>query len=454
MKATPEFIISKLCKLGYKTYVVGGAVRDFLQDKIPEDEDIVTKATPQEVAKIFKNHRIAYGGTYFRVTFVDGIEVATFRKDIYKGLNDKDVQIIPADTILEDLDRRDLTINAIAWCQFTGRLIDPHGGVDDLYRRKIRFVGDPGKRIFEDPNRIIRACRFLAVIDGEFGHEDFESLKKISVMVDKHVAKERIHDEIMKAMKARNASTFFHALHRIGALKYIFPMLDCCYQLEDLHGLHHRESIITHSYIAGDSISTKYPLIKLATYLHDIGKFSACRWNPKSKDLSFKRHDKIGAEIAEDELKNLKFSNKEINYITTLIRYHMHTLFSPKAIRRTVHKLSKHDVPTMDLYRLKLADSNANIWKGPHPLSSAKKEIVMIEESINIKTSNRFDQLAIDGRDIMVITGLGPGPEIGKIKSILLDCVLDDPELNNEISLRTIVEEYIGGRRLNGDRTT
>ena len=452
MKATPEYIITKLCKLGYETYVVGGAVRDLLQDKIPEDEDIVTKATPQEVAKIFNDHRIAYGGTYFRVTFVDGIEVATFRKDIYKGLNDKDVQIIPADTILEDLDRRDLTINAIAWCQFTGRLIDPHGGADDLYRKKIRFVGDPGKRIFEDPNRIIRACRFLAVIDGEFGHEDFESLKKLSVMVDKHVAKERIHDEILKAMKARNASTFFNGLYRIGALRYIFPMLDCCYQLEDLHGLHHRESIITHSYIAGDSISTKYPLIKLATYLHDIGKFSACKWNPKSKDLSFKRHDKIGAEIAEDELKNLKFSNKEIEYITTLIRYHMHTFSSPKSIRRTVHKLRNHDVPTMDLYRLKLADSKANIWKGSYKLSDAKRDLTRIEESINIKTPNRFDQLAINGKDIMEITGLKPGPKIGEIKRLLLEVILDEPELNTEESLKAVVEK--DWEELINDRTT
>ncbi|MGD2071931.1 MAG: CCA tRNA nucleotidyltransferase [Candidatus Thorarchaeota archaeon] len=447
MKATPEYIISKLCKLGYETYVVGGAVRDFLQCKTPTDEDIVTKATPKEVSRIFRKHRIAYGGTYFRVTFVDGIEVATFRKDIYKGLNDKNVTVVPAETILEDLNRRDLTINAIAWCQFTGRLIDPHHGVDDLYRKKIRFVGDPIKRIFEDPNRIIRACRFLAVIDGEFGNKDLEALKQSSFMVDKHVAKERIREEVLKSMKARNASTFFHALHRIDALKYIFPMLDCCYQLEDFHGLHHRESIITHSYVAGDSISTKYPLLKLATYLHDIGKFRACHWNPKTSDLKFTSHDKIGAEIISEELWNLKFSKKEIEYITALIRLHMNNFLTPKAIRKTVRKLNEHNIPYKDLYRLKLADSNANIWKGTLPLSRIKEELALIEKSLNIKSSNRFDQLAINGKNIMEISGLKPGPEIGKIKNILLECVLDEPELNNEVSLKTIVEEYMEYRR-------
>ena len=229
-KATPEYIISTLCKLGYETYVVGGAVRDFLSGRLPEDEDIVTKATPKEVADIFKDHRIAYGGTYFRVTFVDGIEVATFRKDVYKGLNNKDVQIIPAKTILEDLDRRDFTFNAIAWCQFTGRLIDPHGGRDDLYRKKVRFVGDPQKRIFDDPNRMIRACRFVASIDGEFGHDDLEALKRFAPLVGEGVIlPERLHTEILKAMKVRNASTFFNALHQIDALKYIFPMMDCLY---------------------------------------------------------------------------------------------------------------------------------------------------------------------------------------------------------------------------------
>lgn len=443
-KATPEYIISTLCKLGYETYVVGGAVRDFLSGRLPEDEDIVTKATPKEVADIFKDHRIAYGGTYFRVTFVDGIEVATFRKDVYKGLNDKKVQIIPAKTILEDLDRRDFTFNAIAWCQFTGRLIDPHGGRDDLYRKKVRFVGDPQKRIFDDPNRMIRACRFVASIDGEFGHDDLEALKRFAPLVGEGVIlPERLHTEILKAMKVRNASTFFNALHQIDALKYIFPMMDCLYQLNDLHGRHHRESIITHSYVAGDNISTKYPLIKLAAYLHDIGKFKACRWNPRTKDLKFKGHDKIGAEIAKEELKNLKFSKKEIDYIRTLIRLHMHTFHSPKSVRKLILKLKEHDIHWKELYRLKLADSKANIWKGPYQYPNIKADFKRIENALNLKSPNNFDELAIDGNVLMKELSLPPGRIIGLLKKHLLDAILDKPELNNKEDLLNLGKQYI-----------
>lgn len=440
MKATPEYIISKLCGSGFETYVVGGAVRDFLEGRLPSDEDIVTKATPGQIKEIFKDHKIATGGTFFKVTFVDGIEVATFRKDVYRGLNDKDVVVTNARTILEDLGRRDLTINAVAWCQFTGDFVDPYNGIDDLRRRKIKFVGDAEQRIHEDPNRIIRACRFLARIDGEFDPETLDALTKAAPMIEKYVTKERIRIEILKAMKARYASVFFNALHRIGGLKYIVPSLDCCYELEDLHGLHHRESIITHSYVAGDNISTKYPLIKLAAYLHDVGKIPACRWNYEKGDLRFTGHDKIGVDLIKRDLRRLKFSKDEVRYIATLVKLHMNNFATPKAIRRTVSKLNGID--WKDLYRLKLADSKANIWKGPYPLSKARDDLRNIYEALNVGSQNPFGELAINGKDLIVELGIEPGRLIGEIKKHLLEIIIDSPELNNRESLLQIASDY------------
>ena len=439
MKATPTYIIQKLCDFGYDTYIVGGAIRDLLDGKIASDIDIATSANARQIEGLFKGHKLAKGGTYFKVIFVDGIEVATFRKDTYKGLSDKDVQVIEAKTIIEDLARRDLTVNAMAFCQFTGEIIDPYEGRDDLKKRKIKFVGTARDRIYEDPNRIIRACRFLAVIDGVFDQETKESLKNMGYLVEKYVTPERIRVEVLKAMKARYASVFFNALHEINVLQYIFPSLDCCYYF-DVHGLHHRESIITHSLLSGDNISSKYPLIKLATYLHDVGKPPACKYNPKTKDVKFTAHEIEGRDLVVDELERLTFSKKEIDYVSTLVRLHMHTYSTEKSIRRLVSKLNEHDIDYRDLYRLKLADSKANIIKGAFPYTAVRADFERIEKALNTKSSNRFNQLVINGKDIMEITGLKPGPEIGKIKDILLDMILEYPEYNNKNNLKSIIQ--------------
>jgi len=443
MKATPTYIIQKLCDFGYDTYIVGGAVRDLLAGKNPADIDIATSANFNQIEKLFKGHKIATGGTYFKVAFVDGIEVGTFRKDVYNGLSDKDVKVIEAKTILEDLARRDLTINSMAFCQFTGDIIDPYKGRDDLKKRKIKFVGDAALRIYEDPNRIVRACRFLAVIDGIFDPETKKALKKLGHFVRDHVALERIRVEVLKAMKTRHASVFFNALHEIDVLQYIFPSLDCCYYF-DVHGLHHRESIITHSLLAGDNISSKYPLIKLATYLHDVGKPPACRFNPKTQDVKFTAHDVEGKYLLLDELKHLTFSSKEIEYITTLVRLHMNTFSSEKSIRKLAHKLGEHDINLMDLYRLKLADSKANIIKGPYPYQTIRADFERIEKALEPRNENRFDQLVINGKDIMEITGLKPGPKIGEIKDFLLESILVDPTLNNVDNLTKIITNMEG----------
>jgi len=441
MKATPTYIITRLCDFGYDTYIVGGAIRDLLDGKEPADIDIATSANFRQIEQLFKGHKIATGGTYFKVAFVDGIEVATFRKDVYKGLSDKNVKVVEAKNILEDLARRDLTINSMAFCQFTGDIIDPYKGRDDLKKRKVKFVGDARDRIYEDPNRIVRACRFLAIIDGIFDPETQRALKDMGGLVKKYVTPERIRIEILKAMKAQYASVFFNALHEIDVLQYIFPSLDCCYYF-DVHGLHHRESIITHSLLAGDNISSKYPLIKLATYLHDVGKPQACRFNPKTKDIKFTAHDVEGKYLLLDELKHLTFSSREIEYITTLVRLHMNTFSSEKSIRKLAHKLNEHDIDLMDLYRLKLADTKANIIKGPYPYATIRADFKRIKKALEPRTENRFDQLAINGKDIMEITGLKPGPKIGKIKDFLLESILEHPNLNDKVHLTDIVKWY------------
>ncbi len=444
MKTTPTYIINKLCDFGYDTYIVGGAIRDLLDGKIASDIDIATSANARQIEGLFKGHKLTMAGTYFKVIFVDGIEVATFRKDVYKGLSDKDVQVVEAKNITEDLARRDLTINSMAFCQFTGEIIDPYKGREDLKKRKIKFVGNARDRIYEDPNRIIRACRFLAVIDGIFDPMTKESLKNMGYLVEKYVTPERIRIEVLKAMKARYASVFFNALHEIDVLKYIFPSLDCCYYF-DVHGIHHRESIITHSLLAGDSVSSKYPLIKLAAYLHDVGKPPACKYNLLTKDVKFTEHERESKYLIIDEMSKLTFSTREIEYVSTLARLHMRTFSTEKAIRRLVSRLNEHDIAYKDLYRLKLADSKANIKNGPESYHVLKEDLLRVVKALSTTTGHPFDKLAINGKDIMEITELKSGPAIGKIKDILLNMILEYPEYNDEANLKHIIR---GNRKI------
>jgi len=139
-------IINRLCASGFPTFLVGGAVRDFFDNKEPHDFDIVTKATPDEIAAVFNESKVNTVGASFGVTLVEGFEVATFRLDRFpNGNGSKNCVPIFAENVHEDLSRRDLTVNALALCPISGDLVDNHGGLSDLSQRLVRFVGDPNK---------------------------------------------------------------------------------------------------------------------------------------------------------------------------------------------------------------------------------------------------------------------------------------------------------------------
>jgi len=443
---TAEQIIERLRKKGFEAYIVGGAVRDMLMGLKPKDKDIATSASPEEIKEIFKDATYKAEGKSFLVSFIDGIEVATYRTDTYKGFDAHDVIIKPAKTLEEDVLRRDLTINAMAYDPFEERIIDYVNGKEDLKNRIIRFVGEAKFRIYEDPNRIIRACRFLAQIDGTFEDETFRALLFYSMYVPEHVDKERIKLEIMKAMKIKKASVFFKALWDIGVLEFIFPSLAECWNHE--HGPYHVEDVFYHNMMSGDSVSTKYPLIKLASYLHDVGKPIACEINPRTNDVWFKDHESVGADQVEKELKILRFSNKDISFISNLIRLHMRISYerlSPKSVRRTLVMLNDAGIPYKSLLRLSVSDRRGNFktnrYYGLRDVYNLYKAFKTEVERKNPVSS--FSHLALNGNDIMNLTGLKPGREVGKMLTFILDKVVENPELNNKESLEKLVLEEL-----------
>lgn len=431
-----RIIAQLLEKRGFNAFYVGGAVRDWILGLNPNDVDIATNATPDQVETIFQaRHNVKTIGKSFGVVLVDGVEVATFRTDRYAGLNHKDVEIEYASTIEEDLSRRDLTVNAMAM-DLRGNVVDPFGGQKDLEGRIIRFVGNPADRIKEDPNRMLRACRFVAQLPYP---SDIEAQSRYAIMNSvgylQYVASERIRTEILKAMKARRASRFFEALRECGLLRYIFPSLDAC--VYHTGGNYHPEDVFTHSMWTGDAISTQCPLTKLAGYLHDVGKPATF-----DEDGRFLEHEKVGAELVAKELAHLKFSNDEVRVVSGLVRMHMRTatVLTDKGVRRLLRKLTEHGVHYRDYLRLFLADRNSNAGLEKMSTKKVRHMINTVEDQMSIEMGvTKVTDLAVNGLDVMAITGKAPGPDIGSILSILLDMVIETPEINTKDELSRLI---------------
>jgi len=448
-------IIKTLQEQGYEAYLVGGCVRDMLLGIPEKDKDVVTSATPDQIMELFKRdekNKVKECGENFAVILVNKIEVASYRTDVYTGFNDKSVKVTLAKTLVEDVYRRDLSVNGIAFNPINNKLIDYCNGQEDLKNKLIRFIGDPKHRIFEDPNRIIRACRFKAKIDGIFDDLTLEHLKLMTPIAFPHIKKERIRLEILKAMEIEKASIFFEALHEIGMLKYIFPTLDLCYG--HAHGPHHNEDIFTHMMLSGDSASTKYPLIKLAAYLHDIGKPLTCKINPKTNDFFFLDHAHVGAKILQTELLNLRFSKEEINLITGVTDLHMRIIpaekITPKCVRRILSILNERNIQYKDLLRLSFYDGMGRIRYDVNKKVTfeyyKKRSKMFYYETHRPNPVHYLSNLALKGNDIIEILNIKPGVIVGEILNYLYEEVLDNPDLNNKEELTKLVIEYCGDK--------
>ncbi len=446
-----SFIIDNLKSKGFECFIVGGFVRDYILNHKCEDIDLATNATPDELIDIFQSEKIDLVGKSFGVVLINNIEVSTYRDDVYFGLSDKNCEIQFSKTIQEDLSRRDLTINAIAINAFTGEFIDIFNGIDDVKNRIIRFVGNPIHRIHEDPNRIIRACRFLSKIEGIFDPYTYIILKERSKDYIKNISRERIRLEIIKCMKYNHPSIFFRSLHDLDILKYIFPGLNNCYN--HTGGIHHNETIFDHCLLCGDNISYKnHPLLRITGYLHDVGKPGKYQKFSDGTD-SFLEHEILGYDIVKNELENLKFSKSEINYISNLILLHMNNINmnGRKGYRRLYKSLLEYNINYRNLIRLNIADRKSNKKKDtPHYKLKDLKNILKkfkTEEFDIFKF--RIKDLEINGNDIMNLLNIKPSKKVGEILKDLFSKVVDQL-LNND---RDELIQYVNNNRGNYEKS-
>jgi len=429
-----RFILETLKQGGYPAYLVGGAVRDLMLGQVPVDADVLTSATPDDLSGLFPDQTVRHVGKSFGITLVDGVEVAGCRPVCTP--NGKSGKGFPE----KDLGRRDLTVNSMALDLFSGSLVDPFGGQADLAGRRIRFTQDPLDRIKEDPLRMVRACRFAGQLDGSIEKKSLDAIRCQGHVLADGIAPERIRAELLKAMAMARPSRFFTHLHQTGLLGQILPCLDQCHDLDG--GPYHGETVFEHCLLVGDALPAGQPLLRLAGFLHDVGKFDAAI--VKDGHLSFAGHETHDTAIARD-LDQLRFSRQETGYILSLFRAHMRPLThdtTPKAVRRLLAMLGDLNLDYRDFLRLRIADKKGNLAKSPYTLSEIRVRLAKILAEHAPENAFHINDLALTGREICNLLAIGPGPRVGRIKQHLFEQVLADPSLNTPAHLARLIRNF------------
>ena len=419
-------ILNTLRRHGFRALVVGGALRDAAMGRPPKDIDILTDAGMDDLLDLFMGERARGVGQTFEVCWVDHIQIAPARS--------------ARDFPVGDLEKRDFTWNAMAWDPFdTETVLDPFDGRDDLANRLIRFTKDPAARIQEDPLRMVRACRFAAVLNSTLDAASRMAIRAHAGLLEK-VAKERIQAEVIKAMDCPYPSVFFNTLHQTGLLDGIFPSLERCTDLDG--GPHHGETVFEHCMITGDSLPRKQPLLRLAGYLHDVGKFDAAI--VKEGRLSFPGHETHFKNV-EQELTDLRFSSEAVAYILSMIQVHMRPLkpdTTPKAARRILAMLKAHGISYRDFMRMRIADKKGNLAKPSYTLKDIRIRLSILLREMTPDSAFAVSDLEIDGSDVMQILDIPQGPRVGEILELLFEKVLEDPGLNQKEMLKEMVRDY------------
>ncbi len=411
-------IVNQLELSGYDAYLVGGAVRDLLMHREPNDYDITTNALPEQVKSIFP-HVVFTGGKHGTVTVVtdDGnVEVTTMRRDgIYKD-NRRPETVQFTDNIYEDLARRDFTINAMAISKddWIGQ-----DGITDLGKGIIKTVGNPDKRFNEDALRMMRAIRFACQLD--FGIEDntFKSICENRLLIN-NISNERIRDELSKILVSDYPGRGIELLRLSGILEVILPEIRAMVGFNQ-HNPHHHMDVYLHTLNVMEGVSNDL-LLRLSALLHDVGKPATFTLDDDGVGHFYKHHV-VGANMAKDILERLRFDNNSIDTVCALVKEHMvkHDNVKPK---RLINRIGAGNINR--LFELLIADTKASLTREISGIVELKEEIYKILEE---KQPLTVKDLQIDGYDLMVI-GMKPGKQMGKVLNELLDLVLDDPKKN------------------------
>ncbi len=433
-----KYIISQLEQAGFEAYAVGGCVRDCLLGRNPNDWDVTTSAKPLEVKAVF-GHTIDTGIQHGTVTVMlerEGFEVTTYRIDGEYEDSRHPREVIFSANLIEDLKRRDFTINAFAYNDKSG-IVDAFHGMKDLSDGVIRCVGEASERFDEDALRILRAVRFSAQL-GFMVAEETKAAIKILAPNLRHISAERIQAELVKLLMSDHPDALRDA-YELGITKAVLPELDAAFATAQQNP-HHQYTVGEHLMQSLLHIQADKSL-RLAALLHDIGKPKVRMTDGEGID-HFHGHVEVSEQMAAGILRRLKFDNDTITKVQKYIRYHDYKPEpNARAVRRAVNKIgAEYFEQVMALWRADtLAQSSYERQQKLAHIDAVEQlytEIMESNQCISLKT------LEITGNDLIAL-GVPKGKQIGVLLNQLLEEVLQEPGHNTHEYLMQKAREIV-----------
>ncbi|MGH2407707.1 MAG: CCA tRNA nucleotidyltransferase [Candidatus Limnocylindrales bacterium] len=427
-------VLTTLWTNGHAAYLVGGSLRDDLLNRPAFDWDVATDARPQRLLALFPgaHYENRFGTVLVPALPGDSVEVTTFRREVgYRDRRRPD-HVEFSDSLVEDLGRRDLTVNAIAFgrpgdgqpgATDGPRLEDPTGGLADLDARLLRAVGDPRQRFDEDALRLLRVVRLSAQLDFAIEPATQAALVEMAPLVAQ-VSAERVGQELRKMLAADPPSRGFGALASTGLLEYVLPVLAAQRGVPQakLPGM----DLWAHTLATLDAAGRLAPgdeTLLLAALLHDIGK-------PETlADGHFHGHEAVGAERAQELLHRLAVPRREAAPVVELVRWHMYgyeSRWGDAAVRRFIRTVGRDILPR--LFLLREAD---NLGSGAPADAGGLDELrervaAELERGVPLATRD----LVVDGHILQAELDLAPGPQLGALLERLLESVVSNPSRN------------------------
>jgi poly(A) polymerase/tRNA nucleotidyltransferase (CCA-adding enzyme) len=431
-------VVETLEQGGFEAYLVGGCVRDLFLGRVPQDWDVTTNATPEQIISLFPH--TFYENSFGTVGVVNEttedqrlkvVEVTPYRLE--SGYSDfrRPDEVKFSTKLEDDLKRRDFTINALAVSLSKGAIkdvIDLYGGLKDIKDKIIRTVGLPHDRFSEDALRMMRAVRIATDLGFTINIDTKMAIQSHSSLLSK-IAIERIQVEFVKILMSNNPKVGIEHLDELGLLPFVIPELQKAKGVEQTQA--HAYDVWEHLLRSMQHAADKgWPLeIRLAALLHDISKPETRRFSRETNQYTFYGHEVVGSRVTKGILERLKFPVKTVEKVVKLVRWHMFFTdtesITLSAVRRMVANVGQENI--WDLMNVRICDriGTGRPKENPYRLRKYK---AMIEEALRDPVS--VAMLKIDGKRVMDVTHETPGPKIGHALNALLEEVLENPALN------------------------
>ncbi|MEV8149363.1 CCA tRNA nucleotidyltransferase [Arthrobacter sp. NPDC080073] len=432
---------------GFELSLVGGPVRDLFLGRVSPDLDFTTDATPDQTLSIIKRWADNFweiGRDYGTIGMKKSgfqIEITTYRAEAYDADSRKPA-VAFGSSLLEDLLRRDFTINAMALRLPSLELVDPFGGVRDLHASVLATPGSPESSFSDDPLRMMRAARFAAQL-GVAVHDDVRLAMSGMAERIKIISAERVREELVKLINGAHPRAGIDLLVETGLAEFVLPEVSALRLEADEH--HRHKDVYQHSLQVLEQAASLETgpdgpvpgpdfVLRFAALMHDVGKPATRRFEPGGA-VSFRHHDMVGSKLTAKRMKALRFDNDTIKAVARLVELHMRFYgygdagWTDSAVRRYVADAG----PLLErLHRLTRSDVTTRNQRKAERLSFAyddleqRIEVLAEQESLN---SIRPD---LDGAQIMALLGLKPGPVVGRAYKFLLEERMENGPLSQE----------------------